>query len=62
MSRTSPNKFLQQKLDLSPEKLNIAKIPQINMNFETTQLLSDRENNMGGGGGELAKKGSVSTL
>jgi hypothetical protein len=60
MSRTSPNKF-QQKLDLSPEKLNIAKIPQINMNFEITQLLSDRENNMGGGG-ELAEKGSVSTL
>lgn len=55
MSRTSPNKF-QQKLDL-----NIAKIPQINMNFETTQLLSDRENNMGGGG-ELAEKGSASTL
>ena len=55
MSRTSPNKF-QQKLDL-----NIAKIPQINMNFETTQLLSDRENNMGGGG-ELADKGSASTL
>jgi hypothetical protein len=55
MSRTSPNKF-QQKLDL-----NIAKIPQIDMNFETTQLLSDRENNAGGGG-ELAEKGSVSTL
>ncbi len=41
MNRTSPNKF--PKLDLSPEKLNVTKIPQININLENTQLLSDRE-------------------
>lgn len=34
MNRTSPNKF--PKLDLSPERLTVTKIPHINMNFEST--------------------------
>ena len=59
MNKTLPSNFL--KLDLSPEKLAVTKIPQINMNFESTQLLSDRDLH----GGETAvEKGpsEVATL